>query len=257
MKVAWITHQLPNGSMDHGPGLLKGLYAGGAEMSTAEMIAAAPDGVEVFTFHPESGLPDPAFFDRVVVGATERLTGQQVQKLIQIRPILWVRSIQHAALAPLFRAARTVVWPSHGCAAWHEWAPGDYKICPAPLDTSLIPRDTPKEDFALWAGRNHPQKGRVNARLWAWERGIPFVELTDAPREVVLEHMGRARWFVHLPKGVFDPCPRTLIEAELAGCEVVTNRLAGRVEVAGQGPEVVREHIRQVPSMFWGWVRDS
>jgi len=37
---------------------------------------------------------------------------------------------------------------------------------------------------------------------------------------------------------------------------VVTNALAGRVEVAGQGPDVLREHIRQVPATFWGWVPD-
>ena len=47
MRVAFVTHQLPDGRTDHGPGLLKGRYAGGAEMSTEELLAQAPDGVEV------------------------------------------------------------------------------------------------------------------------------------------------------------------------------------------------------------------
>lgn len=255
MRVAWITHQLPDGRTDHGPGLLKGLYAGGAEMSTTEMIAAAPDGVEVVTFRPEQGLPDHRYVDKVVVGATERLTPAQIADLVPLKPVVWLRSVQPRHVEPLLRAASVLIWPSHGCAAWHPWSPYDYEICPAPLDTSLIPRGTPKQNFALWAARNHPQKGRTNARLWAWEHNIELVEVTDAPREEVLELMGRARWFVHLPKGVFDPCPRSVIEAEIAGCEIVANSLVGRVPASG--PEAVAKFVEGSAERFWRLVTDD
>ena len=255
MRVGWVTHQLPDGSMTRGAGLLQGRYAGGAEMSTEEMLAAAPDDVEVTVLRPDGPPSSLDGFDRVVVGATEQLSAPLTAALRASQPILWLRSPQPATLRPLFEAARLLIWPSKTCADWHPWWDGSYEVCPAPMDPDCV-FPAPKEPFALWAGRNHPQKGRVEARMWAHARGIPLTELTDAPREQVLEVMSRATWFVHLPQGIVDPCPRTLIEAELAGCQVVTNRLAGRVEVAGQGPDVVREHIRQVPATFWGWVRD-
>lgn len=251
-----MTHQLPDGRADRPVGLLQGRYAGGAEMSTEEMLAAAPDDIQVTVVAPDSPPSRLDGFDRVVVGATERLSSTLTAALSASRPILWLRSPQPATLRPLFEAARLLVWPSHECAAWHPWWQGPYEVCPAPLDVDAVTVGV-KEPFALWAGRNHPQKGRVEARMWAHARGIPLAELTDAPREQVLEVMSRATWFVHLPQGIIDPCPRTLIEAELAGCEIVTNRLAGRVEVAGQGREVLAGYLRQVPSRFWGWVRDS
>jgi hypothetical protein len=255
VRVGWVTHQLPDGTTSRGRGLLQGRYAGGAEMSTEEMLAAAPDDVEVTVIAPDAPEAAVAGFDRVVVGATERLSPTLTAALRASEPILWLRSPQPATLRPLFEAARLVVWPSRTCAEWHPWWQGPYELCPAPMEPDCVfPAE--KEGFALWAGRDHPQKGRVEARMWAHARQIPLVELTDAPRDQVLEVMSRATFFVHLPQGIVDPCPRTLIEAELAGCQVVTNRLAGRVEVAGQGPDVVREHIRQVPATFWGWVRD-
>jgi len=256
VRVGWVTHQLPDGRHDHGPGLLKGRYAGGAEMSTEEMLAGAPDDVEVTVVAPDAPASALDGFDRVVVGATERLAATLTEALSASEPILWLRSPQPATLRPLFEAARLVVWPSRTCAEWHPWWQGPYEVCPAPMDPDCV-RPAVKEGFALWAGRDHPQKGRVEARMWAHSKQIPLVELTDAPRGQVLEVMSRASWFVHLPQGIVDPCPRTLIEAELAGCQVVTNRLAGRVEVAGQGPDVLREYLRRVPGMFWGWVRDS
>lgn len=256
MRVGWVTHQLPDGSMTRGAGLLQGRYAGGAEMSTEEMLAAAPDDVEVTVLRPDAPPSSLDGFDRVVVGATEQLSSPLTEALSASRPILWLRSPQPASLRPLFAAARLLIWPSKTCAEWHPWWDGPYEVCPAPMDPDCV-FPAVKEPFALWAGRNHPQKGRVEARMWAHARNIPLTELTDAPREQVLEVMSRATWFVHLPQGIVDPCPRTLIEAELAGCEVVTNALAGRVEVAGQGADVVREHIRQVPARFWGWVRAS
>jgi hypothetical protein len=100
----------------------------------------------------------------------------------------------------------------------------------------------------LWAARNHPQKGRINARIWALRAEVPLDELSDAPRAEVLAEMATHRWFVFLPKG-FDSCPRTLIEAEAAGCDIVTNNLAGRRD-SGELFAVMAE---QAPK-FWAWI---
>jgi len=70
----------------------------------------------------------------------------------------------------------------------------------------------------------------------------------DKPRSEVLEAMLQHTWFVFLPKG-FDACPRTLIEAEAAGCQIVTNELAGRRE-----PGDLLDVMNEQPKKFWGWV---
>lgn len=255
MRVAWVSHQFvrdnPQPAMH---GLLPGLYAGGAERSTEEMLAQVPDGVEVTRFRVPAALPDLSGFDRVVVGATERV-GNNVTMLADCNPVMWVRSPQPSHLLPLFQAARKVLWPSHEMARWHSWCDRPYEVSPAPLDVSLIPRNVPKEDFALWAGRSIGHKNQDGAEAWAAARGIRFVAVTNEPRETVLEAMGRARWFVHLPQEIIDPCPRTVIEAEIAGCEIVTNELCGRVPV--RGADEVAEFVSGSAERFWEWTLNS
>jgi len=254
MRVAFVTHQLPDGRTDHGYGLLKGRYAGGAEMSTEEMITQAPDDFQVEHFHPAAPLPDLSGYDRIVVGATERLSDSQMRYLASFRPVVWVRSLQSENASELLHAASMLVMPSPQMGDWHPWIRREFRVCPAPLDTNLIPRDVRKEDFALWAARDHPHKGEWNALAWGLESGHRVVALKNVPRDTVLEHMGRARWFIHLPNGP-DPCPRTVIEAEIAGCELVLNKNVGRVPVSGA--DNVAGFVSTAAERFWGWVRNG
>lgn len=254
MRVAFVTHQLPDGRNDHGPGLLQGRYAGGAEMSTEELLAQAPEDFEVTVFRPELGVPDARQFDQVVVGATERLSDDDMAYLASWQPVMWVRSPQPRRAAQLLSAASVLVMPSPEMVAWHEWVGRDIRVCPAPMDTSLIPRGVKKEGFALWAGRDHPLKGKWDAIAWAMESGMRIVTLTNQPREMVLEHMGRASVFVHLPHN-HDPCPRTVIEAEIAGCDIVVNDNVGRVPV--RGADEVAAYVEGAAERFWEWVRAS
>lgn len=256
MRVAWISHQFARSApVPAQNGLLPGLYAGGAEHSTEEMIAQAPAGVEVVRFRSPTSFPDTWDFDRVVVGATEHLSDGQVCELLAHRPVVWVRSPQRPELSALFASARMIMWPSHQVARWHNWFNFPYEVSPAPMDVTKIPRDVPKEDFALWAGRSVGHKNRGGAQEWADKQGVRFVALTNEPRETVLEAMGRARWFVHLPRDIIDPCPRTVIEAEIAGCEIVTNDLCGRVPV--QGSDEVAEYVSGSAERFWEWTLNS
>lgn len=252
MRVAWLSHQFAAAAdAPKRPGLLPGRFAGGAEMSTEEMIAQAPDGVEVVRFRLPSDLPDLSEFDRVVVGATEHLRQEVAERLLPLRPVYWVRSVQQPWLGRFFEKSALLVWPSDVCARWHDWCKSPYQVCPAPMDVSAIPRDVPKEDFALWAARDIWHKGRDAAREAAAQRGWPLKEITDSDRSVVLQAMGRARWFVHLPQGMVDPCPRAVIEAEIAGCEIVTNDLCGRVPV--RGADAVAEYVSGAGERFWEW----
>lgn len=256
MRVAWISHQFAAADdTPKRPGLLPGRFAGGAEMSTEEMIAQAPADVEVVRVRLPGKLPALGDFDRIIIGATEHLTVQMASEMSVYRPIYWVRSVQQPWLEPFFRKARLLIWPSDECARWHDWSRTPYEICPAPLDATAIPRGRPKQDHALWSGRDIWHKGRDAARQYARERGWQLVEVTDKPRSEVLDAMADARWFIHLPQGMVDPCPRAVIEAEIAGCEIITNDLCGRVPV--RGSDAVAEFVSGAAERFWTWTRKS
>jgi hypothetical protein len=256
-SVAWVSHQWAEaGPRDRGSGLLSvGRFAGGAEMGTEEMLLARPDGVDLWLLSPGGDLSVAARADHCVVAATEQLAPGELELLAALRPVVWLRSPQAPHVADLLHRARLVVWASEGMAAAHPWGPDRFEVCSCPLDVDLIPRGVPKEEFALWAARDVWHKGRENARAWAASAGVPLVELDNAPREVVLEHMGRARWFVHLPVGVFDSCPRTVVEAEIAGCELIVNELVGRVPASGA--DAVAAHVAGNAARFWSWVLEG
>lgn len=246
--VAWVTHHVPREIA--GRWALPGAV-GGAEMTDAAMIDRRPPGVAIDIVTPDQW-ERAMDADRVIVTGTDYLTDEAMVALAGRSPLVWVHHEQarSAARARLLAAAAPLVcmsqlhatieasWTATGPLVCHGWVdPGD-----------VPPGDTDRPDAALWAARNHPQKGRVGARIWAQRAGVPLTEITDAPRADVLTAMGRHRWFVLLPKAL-DACPRTLIEAEAAGCEIVTNDLAGRRE-----PGDLHEVMAAQPDRFWGWL---
>lgn len=253
MRVAWVTHHIPR-IEQRNDALLPGKYAGGAERNTDYMISAAPDWADVHYIEPddaESALDGS--FDRVVVGGTDKLSEASMTLLATRKPIVWVQHAQHRtpAKAHLFQQASRFLTMSRAHMWWeHEWTgrADDFVHSPVPSDC-VQPAD--KEDFALFAGRKHPAKGKINARIWAQNHGVKLVELENADHDVVLEHMSRARYFVHLPKER-DACPLVVIEATLAGCEIVTNLLVGRLE-AGNPAQILAEQ----PKKFWRIVEET
>jgi hypothetical protein len=247
-----VSHQWPQ--PDDTPaqhGLLPGRYAGGAEFLQDMMRSKAPDGVElVLVDVTDETFEDVlAGCDRVVVGATERLPGSRVGWLAGRRPVCWLMSPQQPRMAGLLERSM-VLWASVLLREATGFGP-EGEVCPGWWDTSVVPRGVAKEPFVLWVGRDEPWKGREAARSWAEGEGREFVALTNVPRVTVLEHMGRAATFVHLPS-IVDPCPTTVIEAEIAGCDIVVNSLVGRTPVRGVQANV--EYIEGCADRFWGVV---
>ena len=245
--VAWVTHHLMDGRA--GDGLLPGLI-GGAEMTDAAMIATAPEGVSV-TVIPAQHWRDALDFDRIVVTGTDLLDSEAMLTLAEREPLVWVHHQQtfDAARKVLFENAKPFLTMSKLHAEYEERAFGVQSYwCHGAFDPDLVKPAERKNRVALWAARDHPQKGRVKARLWAYNNAMPLIEVTNQPHQVVLHEMSQADTFVFLPTAL-DACPRTLIEAELAGCNIVTNGLAGRRD---EGPirQVLSEHVRR----FWVWV---
>jgi hypothetical protein len=78
----------------------------------------------------------------------------------------------------------------------------------------------------------------------------------DKTRAEVLEAMSRAKHFVFLPQA-FDAEPRTIIEAVLSGCKVVTNDLAGITSIPNwKDPEVLTDLVTNSKELFWQTVLD-
>lgn len=244
MRVAWLVNRLAQN-----PGLLPGEFAGGGEMADAGMIDQRPAGVDVDIVYAdewESALDA----DRIVVAATDQLTDDAMGALAARRPLVWVHHQQRPSKGrqDLLRAAEPFVCMSEYHAgleaAWTNTAP---VWCHGWIDPDDV-TPGPKNGRALWAARDHPQKGRIGARIWSARSGVPLDELTNAPRAEVLAAMSTASWFVLLPKAP-DACPRTLLEAELASCEIVTNHNAGRRDSGN-----LREVLAAQPEKFWGWL---
>lgn len=247
MRVAWLTHHLPG---DRGnPALLSGQFAGGAEISDFDMVAAAPNGVEVSWVGPDRW-EEALDADRIVVTGTDLLSEEAMVTVANRAPLVWVHHQQDRSpgRAFLFANADPFVCMSDLHADVEaSWCGVRGEVCNGWIDLSDI---TPaaKGQWGLWAARRHPQKGLLGARMWAAANKVELRELSDVPRRTVLDAMQDARWFVFMPTRL-DSCPRTLIEAEAAGCEIVTNGNAGR-----RLPGPLDEVMAAQRDKFWGWL---
>ena len=250
--IAWLTHALPRaeGSVN-APNLLPGKYAGGAEMTDAGYIDASPE--EVHLIHSDNW--ELALdYETIIVAGTDQLPNHAMHRLAQRNPVVMLhhRQTQTEARQVLLSSARVLIChtPKHLEMETAWTSPQSTAWVISHHDLSEFTTAT-KEDFALWAARNEYQKGLDNALRWASDRGVRLETYWDKPREVVLETMSRARYFVFLPND-FDAEPRTLIEAVLSGCEIHTNTLAGLTSIPEwHNPERLAELVSTANRRFW------
>jgi hypothetical protein len=246
--IAWISHHLPEHWKDN--------PAGGAEMTDATLLADAP--VEVKTFLPHQW-EEAMDFDQIVITSTDLFSPEAMLQLAKKKPAVAVhhKQAEHPARATLFNSAKVLVChsPKHLELelAWTQPKKSTWIL--SPHDPSLF-TVKPKESFALWAARWHEQKGPNQAIEWAALENLKLVMMYDKTRAEVLEAMSRAEYFVFLPQA-FDAEPRTIIEAVLSGCKVVTNDLAGITSIPNwKDPEVLTELVTNSKELFWQTVLD-
>jgi hypothetical protein len=106
-----------------------------------------------------------------------------------------------------------------------------------------------------------PHKGLSEALAWARENESvefygdgplsemiepPGVYMGPVPPEEVPEVMASYERFLFLPASP-DPCPRTVLEADAAGCEVITNPNAGSMWWLRSRPKEVSSGVER----FW------
>lgn len=245
MTIAWLTHHLPR--EEAADFYLPGELVGGAEMTDAEMIKHAPEDVRLFAASQWRQVLD---YDKIVITGTDLLTDEAMLTLSERKPVVWVHHLQTASESRrvLFQSASVFACMSQQHAqleaAWTETTP---EWCHGVIDLEGIEIKEKTHD-ALWAARNHPQKGLIPARIYAHSRGWQLTEMHNKDRAEVLEAMSTHKHFIFLPKA-FDSCPRTLIEAEAAGCNIITNNLAGRRDDGD-----LHEVIASQADKFFSWL---
>jgi len=253
MKVAWLTHHIPRVE-DRGSALLPGKYAGGAERNNDYMVAAKPDHIDLdWIDAPDWRQALEGDYDDIVITGTDKLTETAMAMLAERKPVVWIQHHQQRTPAKrhLFQTARRFITMSAKHMGWEaEWTGRADTYVHSPVPPGCV-KPGEKEPLALFAGRDHPAKGKINARIWAQRHGINLVELVNADHDVVLEHMSRAQYFVHLPKER-DACPLVVIEATLAGCEIVTNSLVGRLDPGDPATVLAAQ-----PPKFWAMVEEK
>jgi hypothetical protein len=217
-------------------------------------VALLTDAPTEYTIITPDNWQQALEFDKIVITGTDLLSPFAMTQLARRNPVVAVHHLQTRTQerAELLSSASTLVCrtPRH-LELELEWTnPKASAWVTAPLDISEITQK-PKESFALWAARMHPQKGPVEAQAWADQQGIPLVMMTDKPRSEVLETMSRAKDFVFLPNG-FDAEPRAVIEAVLSGCQVHTNDLAGITSVKNwRDSDVLTNLVTKSKELFW------
>ena len=223
-------------------------------MTDATLLEDAP--VEVKTFLP-SQWREAMEFDQVVITGTDLLDAEAMTELAKKQPVVSVHHLQTRTeeRANLFNSAKVLIChtPRH-LELELEWtSPKRSTWIISPNDPSQF-SSKPKEDFALWAARWHPQKGPEQAIEWAQQENLKLIMMHDKTRAEVLEAMSRAKHFVFLPTG-FDAEPRTVLEAVLSGCIVHTNELAGITSIPDwQNPDTLAKLATNAKELFWNTV---
>ena len=250
MRLGVCTTHTPS-ARDEGPGWLPGKYRGGAELSDAEYLAAAPNGVEWSYTSPEAAHD----YDRLLLTSVDHLSSADCMALAEREPVIFLHHDIQPTLyrRALLEAARVVMLHTPAQAERIlAWAP-DIRVefVLSAIDTSLIRSELEREPVALAAARNHPLKGLKNAKIWAARNGYPIRVMTRDTRADVLDAMSRAEVFVHLPVEFESEC-RSVIEAVLSGCRVVTNENVGVTSIGGwDDPDLLRSLVDEAPAKYW------
>lgn len=220
MKVGWLQD-------DHG-------YIGGAEMTAAEFRAVAPDEVEIIDCPPEAIDTDCDVYiaHNAVQYSAERLSVLEGSRVVKYAHDLYLHDFHGSR--DWFKEHAEWIFCSP---AQRERMGLEGRCIPPALD---LKRFTPEKgsgtcSIAQW---RNPGKGPGLVSEWARANGPvdvygpgPFLpagpniqyrgELAGTE-----EALRRYERFVFLPVE-FEPFCRTVVEAYLCGCEVITNDLIG------------------------------
>ena len=250
MRIGVISTHQPVAE-DAGEGWLPGAYRGGAELSDAEYLTHAPDGVEWAYITPD----EAHTVDRVLVTSLEGLSEEEGRALSTFEPVVFLHHATQPAewkAVMISRARRLILHTPAHLSRTRAWSsPREAILVLSAMDESELYPAAVKEPFAVAACRDHPLKGLANARIRAAREGYPLMVMTRDERRDVIMMMRRAEAFIHLPLA-FESEGRAVIEAVLCGCEVFANDHVGVTSVPGwDDPDVLRRLVAEAPRVYW------
>lgn len=244
MKVAWLTHRPWE------------YEAGGAEACDIDMVKMRPSDTELTVMRPGGVNHDLLDFDRIVVTGFYGFSRVELSWIKQRadRTILWLHDSQMKGHW-LYEIARYLVFSSPQHKA-HDLKGMSYRgetvVNPGYMDVDSMMKDLENEHYvgrtnALWAHRPVAHKGLDLAAEWAKEKGVTLDVLVGRPRAQVLRAMAQHQYFVLLSH-IFDACPRSVMEAQLLGCELVINENVGWFN---ESSEELSARLKRAGDEFW------
>jgi glycosyltransferase involved in cell wall biosynthesis len=250
-------------------------YQGGAELDAEMLIAHAPSDVAVVRIPPDAPFAD--FCDGYVVGNCVQYRAGHIQ-LLEHKPVikriydLWPHGstelkqwlLAHASLVIPVSPMLLEINRLGAIAAPIECIP-----CAVELDAFEAPAAKGlRREGNVWIGRLYAGKGVLALARWAENRRTEVDVYGFGPHEAlvtgrlhyrgeiapeqVADVLARYKTFVFLPTER-DACPRSVIEAWAAGCELVVNNNVGTLWWLKHDPAA----LRQVCGCFWNAVRKA
>ena len=218
--IAWVSHRDYDG-------------VGGAEHSDHEMIARRPSDVEVTWVGPGGADETLGDFDKVVLTGLYGFTPRELANIARCKPYFWVHDTQFSGNWIYIEAKLVIcLTPAHMAYEIDKnplLTPAKVVMNPGWMDVSEPHSDGNFMNRALWAHRPEPHKGLDLALEWGIENGVELDVLVGRPRTEVLDAMASHKYFVLLSH-IFDPGPKSVMEAQLSGCELITNENVGMIE---------------------------
>lgn len=254
MRVGWLV------DTKHG-------YKGGAELCSDELLRTRPADAQIVLMSPQAVHNNVDCF--VIHNCYEY--GSHIIPMLETRPVVkQVHDVWHHGDPALRRwlcqhsAVMILSSPIHREALnFNIQCP--VKFLPNAIRADRLTEGT-HEKAAVWLGRFEEGKGIVAAAEWAEENrvtlhwygfgsGLAMVkELGQYCGQVEPENvhkvLGEYETFVFLPDGV-EPYGRTVVEAWLAGCELVINGNVGAAWWIDNEPDA----IERGSELFWELIR--
>lgn len=245
MKIAWVSDRnIPEGQ-------------GGAEAADRDMLDARPEGTEITLVGP-SGVGSDYLdeFDHIVVTGFYFFSSQELNEIARHDFVLWAHDVQMAEHW-LYESAKTIVCLTEQHKDYQldvnrQLNRGKIVLNPGTLSMANQCWPGDKEDFALWAHRDIAHKGEDLAHEWAKAKGVNLQVYKNVSREETIERMRVAKYFILLSH-IFDPGPRSVMEAQLCGCDLILNDNVGYWDVH---PETLRLMLENAASHFWEVVNE-
>jgi len=100
-------------------------------------------------------------------------------------------------------------------------------------------------------------KGTQDAEAHCQENDLDYETVWNLSYDDMLEKMSQSEGLVFLPKGA-DTCPRTVIEAKLLGCSIITNentQHATEPWFSSDDPNVTFNYLYSARNRFWSGIK--